>query len=714
MDTQTQQYYTRNAPKLSNLYNGVTDGVSRYFQQAFSTCGKILDIGCGSGRDLNILHEIGFAADGVDPCPEFVELCNKNISGYGTVIKQDSLPELKEISDKRYDGVLCSAVLMHLPKEHLFDASFTIRRILRENGRFLMSVPLEDKTIGTDNRDSNKRFFNGITPEHYQLIFERIGFTLINRWDSDDSLGRDYRKWATLLFVLRDSKEIRPLDTIESVLNRDKKTATYKLALFRALAEIAITNHNLAKWVPGGKVKIPVVNISEKWIEYYWPLLEADIKQTTFSSPAFKNSMEALINCYKDNKGGLTRFIIEYKSNTIQTASKITNKLINDLSSTIVKNPIKYAGGENFSIFDYDKTDKCVIMSADIWRELSLTGSWIADATILRWAELTARMSKGTTISAVIECLLTAPIPERETSMATKLYDSILSKHCVWSDKTIENKYDIDHAIPFSLWKNNDLWNLFPADKKINNEKRDKLPTKELIKKREDCLVGYWRQSRDKFKLCFDYEVSKFIGRDIENLNGGWENILFANFAEAIEITAIQRGVERWQPENCATLIISNEEKTTVPLFAKVLLPFFSDLKIACGTLSADSFQTDFACETIEIDNIHGNLDPNRHFVLRADGNSMNAGNAPIKDGDLLLLEKNEGGTISNQIMAVEYQDETGGTSYALKRITKDGKGKYRLVSVNKDYEDIIVTENMRPLARLKENLGKTVDKFAG
>jgi hypothetical protein len=86
---------------------------------------------------------------------------------------------------------------------------------------------------------------------------------------------------------------------------------------------------------------------------------------------------------------------------------------------------------------------------------------------------------------------------------------------------------------------------------------------------------------------------------------------------------------------------------------AKIAILFFPDLKIACGAFKSDSSRTDYDAETIEIENVHGNLDPKRHFVVRASGNSMDGGNAPIKDGDMLLFEKNEGGTISNQIFAV-------------------------------------------------------------
>ena len=140
----------------------------------------------------------------------------------------------------------------------------------------------------------------------------------------------------------------------------------------------------------------------------------------------------------------------------------------------------------------------------------------------------------------------------------------------------------------------------------------------------------------------------------------------------------------------------------------KISIMFFPDLKIACGAFRTDSSRVDYDAETIEIENVHGNIDPKRHFAVRAAGNSMDSGNAPIRDGDMLLLEKNEGGTVSNQIFAVEYQDEFGETSYVLKRIEKDAPGQYRLVSANKDYDDITVAiGSMFPFARLKKNLGE-------
>lgn len=60
-----------------------------------------------------------------------------------------------------------------------------------------------------------------------------------------DSLGRPGYDWLVLEMRLEEG-EMRPLHLVESILSRDKKDATYKLALFRALAEIAQKQHHPA------------------------------------------------------------------------------------------------------------------------------------------------------------------------------------------------------------------------------------------------------------------------------------------------------------------------------------------------------------------------------------------------------------------------------------------------------------------------------------
>ena len=68
MDKQALKIYNDKATGYIEQYESCEGGISVYFSDAFCLDMKILDIGCGYGRDLRILHEMGFQADGVDPC----------------------------------------------------------------------------------------------------------------------------------------------------------------------------------------------------------------------------------------------------------------------------------------------------------------------------------------------------------------------------------------------------------------------------------------------------------------------------------------------------------------------------------------------------------------------------------------------------------------------------------------------------------------------
>jgi len=102
-------------------------------------------------------------------------------------------------------------------------------------------------------------------------------------------------------------------------------------------------------------------------------------------------------------------------------------------------------------------------------------------------------------------------------------------------------------VIPFSLWGSNDLWNLLPVHPVVNGDKSDKLPTAELMHGRHAAIVRSWKLVRDTAPEAFDLDATHLLGRPI----GGplkWEDELFTRLREAIEITALQRGVQRWAP----------------------------------------------------------------------------------------------------------------------------------------------------------------------
>ena len=55
MDHPTLVYYNTHAPELAARYERVSSIAAMHFDTTFAKAGKILDIGCGSGRDLALL-----------------------------------------------------------------------------------------------------------------------------------------------------------------------------------------------------------------------------------------------------------------------------------------------------------------------------------------------------------------------------------------------------------------------------------------------------------------------------------------------------------------------------------------------------------------------------------------------------------------------------------------------------------------------------------
>ena len=105
--------------------------------------------------------------------------------------------------------------------------------------------------------------------------------------------------------------------------------------------------------------------------------------------------------------------------------------------------------------------------------------------------------------------------------------------------------------IPFALWGNNDLWNLVPADPKTNSSKSDKLPATALLHDRRSEILLSWECLRAEMPEPFDRQAQHLLGKPLAT-HGTWKTDLFSVMREAIEMTAIQRGVERWQPTGAA------------------------------------------------------------------------------------------------------------------------------------------------------------------
>jgi SAM-dependent methyltransferase len=573
VDLKSIKYYDQHASALVPEYHSAeVTGLHTLLGRWLPTGGNVLEIGCGAGRDAAFMASLGCKVVATDASESMLTYSHEylqRVDGSDSVSLLQAafpLPAGHLLLSDRFDAVVSMAVLMHIPDNELFDFAYQIRTVLKYRGHFICSF-----CTGRTTSEDDPRLFVNREAAQVQLFFERIGFRLLYAEDNRDGLGRDIL-WTTLVFESEGMLGIRPVDQIEAIINRDRKVATYKLALLRALCEISQTEYRNVKWHANNQVSVPLGLIAEKWLYYYWPLIESEylIPQMNgfevTKQIAFRRQLSDLVDAFRKN-GGINAFHAAFRSEKLTNEQHILLlSCIKSISEAIVKGPVTYTGGSIEGInkvFSFqgninvksirireDISTKLgeVFFDASIWRELCLVGHWIGEAILLRWAELVHEFSNRTIpVASILSHLLITPEVDRDVALAKSIYSSVGELNCVWSNKSLTgSRFDVDHIIPFALWHNNDLWNLVPSDQKVNNRKRDKIITRETLFQSEDRIIHYWRIQNDTYPERFQSEVSRtLLGRQIPRDN--WEKPTISALAEAVELVAIQRGVERWE-----------------------------------------------------------------------------------------------------------------------------------------------------------------------
>ncbi len=203
MDERTIKYYDDNAEEIYARYQAAQSPIGRYLRLAFPPGAELLDIGAGSGRDLKLMIREGYEAYGAEPSDGLRSIAIANHPSLAARLTSGSLPGLASQLARRFDGIVCSAVFMHIPEQQHSDAALEIRSLLRPHGRLLLSIPRNRTDVQANGRDARGRLFAKCVPESVQVLFERVGFQCLGSWEDEDVLGRPGFRWTTLLLQLR-------------------------------------------------------------------------------------------------------------------------------------------------------------------------------------------------------------------------------------------------------------------------------------------------------------------------------------------------------------------------------------------------------------------------------------------------------------------------------------------------------------------------------
>ena len=558
MQDRTERYYRERAESLADEYDRADPTyLAQLMTLVSGRSARIVDVGCGTGRDVARLRTAGHEAIGVDQSAEMIATGRRRYALAESVLAVDRLPELSALKDRQFDAVLCAAVLQHVGEETLLDALYRLRSLVAPGGFLVLSIP-EKYPLQSESIDQAGRLFCLRPPEQYSFFLERLGLTRIVSYDEPDSLGRPERTWRVMVFSAGAGSELRPVETIESILWEDRKRNTYKFALVRALAHLAVHRSRIALWHADGRVSVAIDEVAALWLRYYWPLVQSTVNDPVMqgyrsgggSDMAFREKLGELADRWKSG-GGFAAFRTALESGTLDPGSRSLLSNANAEIRTAIRQPIRYAGNDRTGKALFSFESNRIFLPGEMWTELALMGRWIEDSVVIRWAEFSGNL-KGqnptATVSQVLSLLLDEPSDTRETNLARDAFTPRLQAHaleCAWTGQQLD-RFDVDHAIPWALWRNNDLWNLLPVHPKANNEKRARIPSRARVIDRKAAILASWTVLFEAYRTLFLAHAGAFIGKALSDFGGEGQSALFDAFKDALEYTAVNRGVARW------------------------------------------------------------------------------------------------------------------------------------------------------------------------
>lgn len=134
----------------------------------FEQAGRILDAGCGEGRNLTYFISNGYDVWGIDSNPTALQMLRMIGRSLHTNFDREKFIEadITEIPfpPRSFDAIICTAVLHFLPSEEaFFTALDEMMKVLRKGGFLLISmisnIHNRDSTVSTEEHPQSDRLF---------------------------------------------------------------------------------------------------------------------------------------------------------------------------------------------------------------------------------------------------------------------------------------------------------------------------------------------------------------------------------------------------------------------------------------------------------------------------------------------------------------------------------------------------------------------------
>jgi SAM-dependent methyltransferase len=155
--------------------------------------GKILDLGCGPGRDLLVFKRQGHTVIGLDATPAFVQMAQLS----GCEVWQQSFLNL-ELPQDHFDGIFANASLIHVPRAEMVRVLEDLWRSLIPGGAIVMSICRGDGE-GYISRPTGYRYVVGWEYANIAPCLEQAGFEIFQHYYRPPGLPCEAQSWLVIV-----------------------------------------------------------------------------------------------------------------------------------------------------------------------------------------------------------------------------------------------------------------------------------------------------------------------------------------------------------------------------------------------------------------------------------------------------------------------------------------------------------------------------------
>lgn len=191
MNDTTIDYYNNNAESfISNTIDCEFSEMQDKFLNYLDNNAKILDLGCGSGRDSKYFLNKGFNITALDGSQELCKVA-ENIIGQKVVCQ-----DFRNLDyNNEFDGIWACASLLHLRKEEIKTVIIKCIEALKTNGIFYCSFK-----YGNYEGNRNGRYFTDLTEEEFNKVISKINNIQIEEVfvSNDVRKGRENEQWLNI------------------------------------------------------------------------------------------------------------------------------------------------------------------------------------------------------------------------------------------------------------------------------------------------------------------------------------------------------------------------------------------------------------------------------------------------------------------------------------------------------------------------------------